>query len=57
MKKTRTGYEVLRATVAEMSADPAAFDVPIDQDKVKGILERDKDPRFVTIRRPSPLRR
>lgn len=49
MKKLRTGYETLQATVQEMSADPAAFDVPIDADKIKGILERDKDPRFVTI--------
>ncbi len=39
MKKTRTGYEILSASVQEMSADPAAFDVPIDQDKVKGILD------------------
>ena len=49
MKKTRTGYAVLSATVTEMSADPAALDVPLDQTKLKGILERDKDPRFVTI--------
>jgi hypothetical protein len=49
MKQTRTGYELLQATVAEMSSDPAAFDVPVDQDKLKGILERDKGPRFVTI--------
>ena len=46
MKQTRTGYEILSATVQEMSADPAAFDVPVDTEKVKGILERDQDPRF-----------
>jgi hypothetical protein len=49
MKKTRTGYEILQATVQEMSSDPAAFDVPLDQSKIKGILERDKDPRFVRL--------
>jgi hypothetical protein len=51
MKKTRTGYAVLSATVAEMSPDPAAgsIDIPVDTGKIKGILERDKDPRFVTI--------
>src|SRR3954470_9918094 len=53
MKKTRTGYEVLSATVAEMSADPSAspanIDIPLDANMLKGILERDKDPRFVTL--------
>lgn len=32
-----------------MSADPQSFDIAIDTEKIKGILERDKDPRFVTL--------
>lgn len=52
MKKTRTGYETLAATVAEMKDTVETgdgIDIPIDTSKVQGILERDKSPRFVTI--------
>lgn len=47
----RHGYETLRARIAEMSpdADGGSIDVPVNQDKIKKILERDKNPMFVTL--------
>ena len=40
MKKTRTGYEILNATVQEMGEDPAAgIDIPVDETKLKAITE------------------
>ena len=51
MKITRYGSEILGASIAEMSADVGAggLDIPVDEAKVKKILERDQDPMFVTI--------
>ena len=50
MKKTRTGYEILKATVQEMGEDPAAgIDIPVDEAKLKAITEQDEHPRFVTL--------
>lgn len=50
MKITRYGSEILGASIAEMSADVAGtLDIPVDETKVKKILERDTDPMFVTL--------
>jgi hypothetical protein len=34
---------------ADPSVSPADIEIPLDATKLKGILERDKDPRFVTL--------
>lgn len=51
MKKTRTGCEVLQATVTEMAAsiDSGDIEIPVNADQIKGILERDDKPMFVTL--------
>lgn len=50
MNITRYGSEILGASIAEMSSDvDGKLDIPIDETKVKKILERDTDPMFVTI--------
>lgn len=47
----RYGYETLGATISEMSGDVSggSVDIPVDSGKVSKLLERDKNPLFVTI--------
>lgn len=47
----RYGYETLGAKISEMSAsvDGGTVDIQVDETKVKKLLERDKNPMFVTL--------
>lgn len=50
MKKLRQGSALFQATVAEMSNDlSGSIDINVDESKIKPILERDKNPMFVTL--------
>lgn len=46
----RFGYETLGASISEMSTDVTGGDIDIQlDDRVKKLVERDKDPMFVTL--------